>query len=762
MLYTVSARHLAEFALEHGDLYMEIDAAQRMREGMEGHLRLQRQLDDTYTTEESVVTEIKKDGVSLKITGRADAVRRYNKTLTIEEIKTTQLTPDSVSEKDHPEHRAQAEIYAYIIAKKEGCKEAEVAVIYYNLNGGMSRRPETVSIFELERRFYSYTDPYIRWILALETRREKFIPSVRELRFPFETYRDGQRQMAKSIFLAAREKRRALIEAPTGIGKSAASLFGALKALGEGYGTALFYLTARTTGKASAENALRIMREKGLCVRSVTITAKEKACLLENRNCLGCPYAADYFSRHRAVLVQALETDVLDAESIKNIALENELCPFELSLDLAESADVVICDYNYVFDPRVRLKRFFTNAFDGLVLVDEAHNLPDRARDMLTASLNGRAVARIYRKLDKDDPFRMPIEKLLEALACKKDAETEVKELPEDKIAIAAENLSDFISERLSNWHPLFGELSILMFDTLWYAKRHGEFDPEMSRFTLVPDGRFYNATLLCVDARKHIDASLKRVRSSSVFSATLTPNDFYAECMAINAREGDDVISLPSPFPKENQLTLLCETDVRYASREETLNDVCACIHEMKLAKKGAYIACFPSYAYMELAFDRYLMLYPDDHAIKQGRSIPEEERAAFIDSFAGRDSIAFIVLGGVFAEGVDLPGDKLLGAAVVTVGYPQICLEREIMSEMLDYGNGEGRDYAYIYPGFRRVMQAAGRVIRTENDKGVVLLIDARFRDEKYRELMPENWRVRRVNDRKKLKNVLARFWA
>ena len=761
--YSVSARHLAEFALEHGDLAYEMQGAERLWEGMEGHMRLQRQLDKSYTVEERVSITLDIDGIMLTVQGRADAVCRHEGTLSVEEIKTTHADPGSIKESDYPEHRAQAEIYAYIIAKKERYSDCETVVIYYNLNTGTSRRAKKVSFGELEERFYGYVKPYVRWIIALENHHGAFIDTAKGLKFPFPDYRDGQREMAANVFTAARDKKRALIEAPTGIGKTAASLFGAIKALSETCGSAVFYLTARTTGKASAEYALGIMRGAGLRARSVTITAKERVCVTGDKNCLGCPYAREYFSRHRAVLVQALETDELNAETIRRIALENELCPFELSLDMAETADIVICDYNYVFDPRVSLKRFFTTKSDCILLVDEAHNLPDRARDMLTAALKGREIAALYRKLDRYDPVRPLLEPLIKALKAPKEAQTEVLETPSDAVAIAAQNFADSVAGILSRSHPQYQPIASLMFDSLWYAKRHGEFDHEANRFTLVPEGTRYTATLLNVDPKKHIDACFKKVRSASVFSATLTPNAFYAQSMAIDESEGDTVLSLASPFPRENQLTMLMPVNVRYSSRAETLSDVCESIHILANAGSGGCIACFPSYAYLEEAYMRYTYLYPDERVIKQNRRSNEDDRADFIANFRENERLlAFVVLGGVFAEGIDLPGNRLVSAAVVTVGYPLICLEREIMRGMLDDGEGSGYDSAYVYPGFRRVLQAAGRVIRTQTDRGAVLLIDERFREEKYMEMMPGHWRVRGVNDKERLKALLDRFFS
>ena len=763
MTYSVNVRPLAEFALEGGDLAMDGASVERMREGMEGHLRLQRQLDDTWRTEEPVAYELDCAGIRLRVQGRADAVRRFQGNLTIEEIKTTRQDPAAIGPGGYAVHWAQAEVYAAMLCMREGYEHAEVALIYYNLSGSKARLARNYSASRLRELFFAYAQPYARWISALEVWRGKFQPSVAELKFPFDTYRDGQRQMAANTYVAARDRRRVMIEAPTGIGKTAAALFGALKAAGEGRASAIFYLTARTTGRRAAENALELMRGQGLRVRSVTITAKEKVCVPGDLSCVECPYSQGYYDRRRAVLVRALEMERLGAAEIRVLAEAEKLCPFELSLDLSESADVIICDYNYAFDPRVRLQRFFTRKNDCALLVDEAHNLPERARDMLSASLSGREIARLRRDIGKNDPLYAALTKAARALKAGEEAEFETLTQAPDGIAIAAEELADALTGSIPAGHPHYRRLVRLMLDATWYMKRHGEFSEEESRAMLAPDGKFYTVTLLCVDPSKYLDKCLKRVGGAAFFSATLTPLDFYARQLAVSENDGGAILSLASPFPPENQLTMLLPLATRYRERENTLGELCRALRAMMAGKKGNYIACFPSHAYLNLAYEQFRAMYPDVRCVKQGAAMDESARAAFIQNFVGNsgEMLGFIALGGVFAEGVDLPGDSLIGAAIVSVGIPQIGQEREIIREINESGEGEGYDFAYVYPGFRRVMQAAGRVIRTETDRGVVLLIDERFAQEKYIELMPAHWRVRVAETSGDVAQMARGFW-
>lgn len=764
MTYPVSVRAVAEFALEGGDLMMEAASAERMREGLEGHALLQRQLDESWRAEESLAREVSISGVTLRVQGRADAVRRFEGALTVEEIKTTGRAPSAISEEEYPAHWAQAQIYAAILCAREGYGLAEVALVYYNMGGAKARFSRTYTAAQLEDLFYGYAEKYANWLAALEVWRGKFQPSVRALKFPFDSYREGQRQMARNTYIAVRDRKRVMIEAPTGIGKTAAALFGALKASGEGRAAAIFYLTARTTGRRAAEDALDLMRGRGLFARSVTITAKEKACVPGDVDCANCPYAHGYFDRHRAALVKALDMQKLNQASIRELAEEHMLCPFELSLGLTESADIIICDYNYAFDPRNRLQRFFLKKNDCALLIDEAHNLPERARDMLSAPLSGKEMARLRRDVGKEDPLYPALTKAARAFKWTEDMEPEAAGRPDDRLAAAADDLYQALYEAVPRGHPHAKRLIRLMLDAMWYCRRHGEFDESESRMLTAPDGKFIDAKIMCIDPTKHIDRCLSRVGGAALFSATLTPAEFYARELAVRENDGDALLSLPSPFPPENQLTLLMEIPTRFRARAQSLDQVVCAIYEMAAAKPGNYMACFPSHAYLGMAYERFRALFPSMHAVRQSGRMSEHERAAFIEAFSPgpeNSMVAFIALGGVFAEGVDLPGDRLSGAAVVTVGIPQICQEREVIREALDDGEDGGYDFAYTYPGFRRVLQAAGRVIRADTDRGVVLLIDERFAQEKYIALMPPNWRVRRVEGAEGVKRAAARFW-
>ena len=758
-IHQVSARALAEFALEKGDLFPGGAGWKRMREGVRGHQALQALLPFNWQPEAPVSRDIEIDGDILRVHGRADANE-----VKVLEIKTTTRDPVGILKYDYPVHWAQAEIYAALFCLNTGAAAAEVRLTYARLDGKRREFSEDYEAEALIQRLMSFAVPYMEWVRAVDTRRDQSRQTLDKLPFPYEDYREGQRDMALAVYRAMKRHASALIEAPTGIGKTAAALFGALRALGKGYVTAIFYLTARTTGRRAAEDALERMRQSSAVnIRSVTITAKEKCCFLEKPDCMGCPYADGYYDRRRGALKEALYIQKLDAEAIAELAQEHELCPFELALDMSETADVVICDYNYAFDPRVRIRRYFDTKSGAGLLVDEAHNLADRAREMLSAELSGPELKKLRRQViafeGKESPMAQLMARLEKALVCPEDAEPEaLAEIPGgtlDEIKAFAEAAAE-----LQSAEP---EVRDFVFNAQWFMTVSKAFRPESYRAMLLPEGGRMTLRLWCYDPSKHLKKALGRVGGAALFSATLAPMDFYASQLGADG-EGDTALQLESPFPRENLKVFRLPVSVSMRDRERTKHAVAQVIHAMAEAKPGNYIACFPSYAYMNLVYAHYRLLWPYDDVICQQSRMNEAQRMAFIERFQpkpARSLVGFIVLGGVFAEGVDLPGDRLSGAAIVSTGMPQLSFERETLRELLDDADDGGMDAAYTYPGLRRVLQAAGRVIRTENDRGVVVLMDLRYRQGKFDELLPPHWDVTDVKKLSDLNAQLVRFW-
>ena len=762
-LYSVSVRALAEFAMERGDLIPGGGAYARMREGVRGHQALQALLPFNWRAETPVSRDVEIDGCVLRIHGRADAAFIGPDQVGVQEIKTTTKDPAMILKYDYPVHWVQAELYAALLCLNHGVDSAEVRLVYVRMDGRKREYSEIYDIDYLNKRLLACARPYLQWAAAVEGWKDAARPTLETLAFPYEQFREGQREMALAAYRAMKRGGNALIEAPTGIGKTAAALFGALKALGRGYVTAIFYLTARTTGRRAAEDALDRMRVGGLMLRSVTITAKEKCCLLGKPDCMGCPHAMGYYDRRREALREALRMQRLDADAICDLAVEHGLCPFELSLDLSETADVIICDYNYAFDPRVRIKRYFDARSKVGLLVDEAHNLADRAREMLSAAISGRRLQELRRQVarfeGKDSPMMQLMTELLKALRCTEDAEPEVETEPPKAIMEAVRRFAEAAGE-LQSAEP---EVREFIFDAQWFVNIGKRFDPENYRAMLLPREGWLTLQLWCFDPSKHLRRAFERVGGSALFSATLAPMSFYAQQMGVDG-EGDETLQLESPFSRENLGVYRLAVPVSMRERERTRHTVAQVIHTMTVARPGNYIACFPSYAYMNQVFQHYRMMWPYDDAICQQPYMTEPQRMAFIDRFQpapSRSMVAFIVLGGVFAEGVDLPEDRLIGAAIVSTGMPQLSFERETLRELLDDADDGGMDAAYTYPGLRRVLQAAGRVIRTETDRGVVILMDTRYKQEKMRELLPPHWEVRDINKMSTLKTQLAQFW-
>ncbi len=769
--HPINVRALAEFALEGGDLAMDRQLMDRMQDGIKGHQTVQGGYPAGYKSEVAVRLDCEVDGIALCVRGRIDGLLMADgEWPLVDEIKTTQRDVQAISEDDYPVHWAQAEMYAHMVCEKHGLPGARVRLTYYNLSGAMARFERGFDAAVLAVKFLAYARPYARWLRAVGEWIGRSRPTITALGFPFDGYRSGQREMAANAFYALREGKCLLAEAPTGIGKTAAALFPALKALGEGLVDKAFYLTARTTTRAVAEGTLERMRGRGLVLRSVTLTAKEKLCLRPGERCSPetCDRARGYYDRRRAALYEGLSMERLARPDIEALAERHGLCPFELSLDLSEIADVIICDYNHAFDPRVRLKRFFLDGGDYALLIDEAHNLPDRVRAMLSAELNQRDFESLRREVGKligRKGLYRALGALIRAFKAIREAhdEPEMELSPPEALEVALGRFTEAAQRVFDDDGPHLPALTDGYFAALSYL-RALELYGDSYRTLIAPHGKSaVSVKLWCYDAAPYLAGCYKGVRGCVLFSATLSPMRHYFDACGLSEDRGDAMLSLPSPFPEENLLVLRLPIQTRYAMRDRTLPDVARALLSMCAAKPGNYLACFPSHAYLQKVKE---MLEADGSVrllVQQGQ-MDDAARAAFLDQFEegpSRSMLALIAMGGIFAEGVDLPGERLSGAAIVGVGIPQISFEREKMRELLDDA-GDGYHYAYTYPGLERVLQAAGRVIRTDRDRGVVLLIDDRFAREEYRPLLPEHWQVRPARTVHEMDALLTKFWA
>lgn len=759
MAVRIHVRAVAEFFCEGGDLTREGDLYARMQEGARTHRALQSLYPEDCRAEVSVSRTVQALGLELQLYGRADGLWQREGEPVVEEIKSTLLDVSTLSGEEYPAHWAQAQLYAAMFCLNEQTNGAWVRLRYCHpgdYETALFERHYTA--VELEELMTKYLQPLARWMAALQAHREARLPALRALAFPYGQFRAGQREMAANVYVALRDRKRLLCQAPTGIGKTMASLFPALKALGEGKSETVFYLTARTTGARAVEDALARVRAAGGAVRAVFLRAKDKICPLDEaaRDCdpAVCPRARGYYDRRRAALYESLFTDCFTAEAVTRLADAHELCPFELSLDLSETADLVVCDYNYVFDPRVRLKRYFTGRSEASLLIDEAHNLPSRVREMLSAALSEREVEQLRRAVGRENGRKHPLYRALSALLAPLKAlraghpqEEAAEELPDElieRVKAFAEEASGFLSQPAAYqgalWEQYFAAL-----DFLAAAER---FDEAYRALYLAEGGRL-TVRLWCADPAAHIRETLSRVQGAALFSATLSPISFYRDLLGLSEEAGDALLELPSPFPPENLEVRRVSVPMRYREREQSVERLARLMLHAVREQPGNYIACFPSYAFMQKVFEA---MEPQADGVRLHRQSPqmtEFAREDFLAQFEPNPKqplLALAVMGGVFSEGIDLPGSLLSGAFIVGTGVPQICLENETLRALYErkLGAGRGYRYAYLYPGLTRAFQAAGRVIRTESDTGRVFLLDSRWLDAEHTALLPPHWRI------------------
>ena len=804
---SLSVRELVEFILASGSIDNRggsADLYQRANEGSRLHRKLQRQAHErhgkAYRSEVVFSDERELDGILFSVYGRADGVLRENGSAIIEEIKTTELPLSLLSSQPdtpgyNPLHWAQAKCYAFILSQQEKLDTVEVRLIYCQVETEeLQQFTARFAAQELESFYLDLLRRYHRWAQLRADWSVLRNQQALALPFPFASYREGQRQMAAVIYRAAASGSRVFCQAPTGIGKTISSLFPAVKAMGEQKLSHIFYLTAKTSTRAVAEEGFALMQQKGMRLKRVTLTAKDKICFLEERLCNpdDCPYARGYYDRVQDVLFEMLgQEDAFTREVIEHWAKEKQLCPFELGLDLSTWCDAIICDYNYLFDPVVYLKRFFDHRGDYCFLIDEAHNLVDRARAMYSATLQKSQVLSC-KKLAA--PLSKPLEKAIsslnrEMLALKKQilsGEDSAKErfltarsIP-DSFLRSARHLLSVCSRMLEEQRRdklhrgLFAqdeklpqEILQLYFDLRFWLRIAELFD---ERFVFFVSSYRSEVTvkLLCLDPAEMVDSRLKLGRCTALFSATLSPPSYYKTVLGCDSpQEVTHSYALPSPFDPQNLCLLICpQINTRWAAREESLVPIARLLFAMVSAKIGNYLAYFPSYQYLQMEAETFSKLYPQVELLLQSPEMDDSQREQFLRRFDNPHPdaplLAFAVLGGIYSEGVDLKGEKLLGSAIIGTGLPKVGAQQEILRDYYQEKNQMGYDFAYRYPGMNKVLQAAGRVIRSDSDRGVVMLLDDRFAAPSYRRLFPAHWaQARCIFSQEELEAQLADFW-
>ena len=739
---------------------------------------MQRSRPEGYEIEVEVVYRVEGTAPLMEVRGRIDGLYANEDPVVIEEIKTTTLSLELVSEEHNHLHWAQAQCYAYMYANQRQLSEVSIQLTYYHLDTQKEKTfKRHFTLAELETFFCDLIDRYLGWFRKVQAWLARRDQSIQQLAFPYADYRPGQRDMAVAVYKAIRANDRLYVQSPTGVGKTIASLFPAIKALGQGLAAKIFYLTAKTSGRLVAEKTLDDMRQAGLHLRSVTLTAKEKICFCPPVNCDPeiCVFARGYFDKVKAALEEIDQYQAFTRPVIEAIAQKYQICPFEFSLDIALWVDCIICDYNYAFDPRVYLHRFFDFPSEPYIfLVDEAHNLPDRAREMYSAELNKATVLhlqrllkphlpRLAKKLSAINRILLERRKALQA----EGTEALVEHEPPEKFLKAIRHFSQkaedwLVLNQVTEFRQELLEFYFLCSNYLRTAEYFGAF--YVSYFERQGQANL-KARLFCLDPAPLLATSLERSRSTIFFSATLLPLDYFMTLLTGAADYPRRIFH--SPFPLEN-VSLLVHNGIstKYAQRADSYAAIASAIESICSAHVGNYLVFFPSYAYLAAVLEQLKERLPESQLLVQDRGMTEAAREAFLAQFSAGNQqtlIGLAVMGGIFGEGIDLVGDRLIGAVVVGVGVPQVCLERDLIKDYFDSQNVSGFAYAYQYPGFNRVLQATGRVIRTEVDRGVIVLIDERFTQARYRDLFPTHWQgFQIVRNTGEIKGKLSRFWS
>ena len=772
----ISVRNLVEFIFRSGDIDNRIGkGAQKeaMQEGSRMHRKIQGRMGMEYRAEVPLKLEVPQEQYVLALEGRADGIITNADGVTIDEIK-CMYTDVTRFEEPIFVHKAQAMCYAYIYALQNGLDQISVQLTYCDLDTEeICRFEEAFSFFWLERWFQDMMEAYRKWTDFQFAWRKIRQTSIQTLEFPFP-YREGQYKLVGDVYRTIHRKKILFIQAPTGTGKTISTLFPAIRAVGENLGDKIFYLTAKTITRTVAKDTCDLLKAKGYRGKVIVLTAKEKMCPCEEMDCnpSNCLRAKGHYDRVNDAVYDLITTEEdFTRERMLAQAEKYQVCPFEMSLDASLYADIIICDYNYVFDPNVYLKRFFSEEEKGdyIFLVDEAHNLVERGREMYSAVLVKEEILTVKKLVrGKDRKLEAALEKCnRQMLEWKRECETYT----------IYENIGAFAFSlmRLMSLLDIFlqsrGEMPERKEVTEFYLNlRHfmNMFERVDENYVLYSDfdetDRFC-LHLYCVNPSVNLQECLERGKSTIFFSATLLPVNYYKNLLS--SKKDNYAVYADSAFREEQRL-LFIGRDVSSLYTRRTLGEfhrIALYIQQVLRAKKGNYLIFFPSYRFMEDVYEQFLAVNEQEaDCMMQSGNMNEADREEFIQEFSnprGKSLAAFCVLGGIFSEGIDLKEDLLIGVLIVGTGLPQICNQREILKEYYQEENGQGFDYAYQYPGMNKVLQAAGRVIRTASDRGIIGLLDDRFLRSDYRQLFPREWSQYEVHTLDSLPEALEAFW-
>ena len=782
----ISVRNLVEFILREGDIDNRTGGGQdpeNMQMGSRIHRKIQRQMGSDYQAEVPLKTEIVCDGFTLKIEGRADGLIHTKEQVMVDEIKGVLRELDRVQEPAGI-HLAQAKCYASMVAEQEGVDEIGVQMTYCQMETEEVKRFQySYQSNELKVWFDEVIRQYKKWAKFQIEWRKARNASIKGIEFPFP-YRKGQRELAVSVYRTILRKKKLFIQAPTGVGKTISTVFPAVKAVGEELGEKIFYLTAKTITRTVAEDCFELLGKQKLLFKTLTITAKEKMCVMDTVSCNPgeCERAKGHYNRvNEAVYDMLIHEHKMSRDMIEKYAEKHQVCPFEMALDAALFADAVICDYNYVFDPNVYLRRFFSTEKKGnmVLLVDEAHNLVERGREMYSARLvkeDFLAVKKIVKAMERHEKrpevhyILRKFEKSLEAanrvlLAWKKECDEFEVISDAGMLEFALLRVAgDY--ELVAKEYPVLPERDTILslyFDVRRFLAVLEKFDESDRIYLDYDEERKFRIKIQCMDPSGCLKEVMERVQSTIFFSATLLPIRYYKE--QLGGEKEDAAVYAKSVFlPEQRKVMIARDVTTKYTRRGAAeYEKIAAYIDSFISAKEGNYLLFFPSYRFMDEIVTR-LPNRENQKILVQMPEMREREREEFLEAFSeetDKSVIGCCVMGGIFSEGIDLKEECLIGAVVVGTGIPMVCHERELFKDYYEEKKGDGFSYAYLYPAVNKVFQAGGRVIRTINDKGAILLLDERFMQKQYQDLFPREWYPFDVVNCEKMKELLAEFW-
>ncbi len=790
----ISVRNLVEFILRSGDIDNRRAGSfeNAMQEGGRIHRMIQRRMGPEYHAEVALRHIYRMPDHEIYIEGRADGIilpeenggevpgkDKAAPSVTVDEIKGTYRDIHRLKEAV-PVHLAQAKCYAYIYAAQNEQESMKVRLTYCHME------TEEIKYFHFEYSMGELTEwfdgvmgQYRKWAdFEFEWRRLRQ-QSIKALPFPFP-YREGQKELVTYVYQTIYHKRKLFIEAPTGVGKTISTLFPAVKAIGEGMGEKIFYLTAKTITRTVASDAIDLMRGQGLKVKSIVLTAKDKICFMKERECTPeyCPYAKGHFDRvNEAIYALLTDTDNWSRELLEEYAARYRVCPFEMCLDMSLFADVIIGDYNYLFDPHVYLKRFFSEGGRGdhIFLIDEAHNLVERGREMYSADLRKEDFIAVRKTVKEYDGnlYRQLGRCNRELLALKRECEDRIYLEKEDALPFvrALVKLSGVIEDHLEEHEesPVRAEILDFYFEVSHFLLINDKLDSNYVIYTQMGSDGGFSIRLYCVNPSGNLRECMMRGRSSILFSATLLPIQYYKRLLG-GVEEDYEVYARSVFAPERKGLFVACDVTSRYLRRSDgEYYNIASYLHRIVSQRDGNYLVFFPSHAFLKKVYEVYRRCFWEEartECLLQEESMDEGSREDFLGRFVmdgngEKTLLGFCVLGGIFSEGIDLKNDSLIGAIIVGTGLPQVCNEREILKEYFDSQGDNGFDFAYRYPGMNKVLQAAGRVIRTAEDVGIVALLDERFLTTPYLKMFPREWAEYERVTLGQVEKRVERFW-